>query len=100
MRKILFLILTSLFFSQGVDAFETDLSLMFIRSTNNKGKGAWANVLNDNGPQAIRGELSGNILSSNSLSDNTLKTVLSKLLEGNNEGERTYLQPMVFLWIK
>ncbi|QIK60666.1 hypothetical protein G7050_12820 [Dysgonomonas sp. HDW5A] len=79
MRKILFLILTSLFFSQGVDAFETGLSLMFIRSTNNKEKEAWANVLNDNGSQAIRGELSGNTPSSNSLSDYTLKTVLSRL---------------------
>lgn len=75
----------------GINAFETGLPLMFIRSTNINGKGAWAKVLTDNGAQVVRGELSANTLKCNSLSDNTLKTVLARLQEGNDDGEGTYL---------
>lgn len=75
----------------GINAVENGLPLMFIRSTNEYGKGAWAKVITDNGLQTISGGLNANTLGSTSLSANTLKTVLARLSEGNNEGEGTYL---------
>lgn len=75
----------------GINAVETGLPLMYIRSTNINGKGAWAKVLTDNGLQTIRGSLEANTVGSYSLSTNTLKTVLARLSEGNDEGEGTYL---------
>lgn len=75
----------------GVNSTETGLPLMYIRSTNADGKGAWAKVLTDNGAQTTNGALNINTLNCNDLSANTLKSVLARLPEGNNEGEGTYL---------
>lgn len=75
----------------GINSESTGLPLMYIRSTNVEGLGDWAKVITDNGTQTIRGGLNASTLSSNSFSTNTLKTVLARLSEGNDEGEGTFL---------